>query len=62
MAQQTQPETRSERSTVTLTPSEKAALRLVVAIDETDEVSVLRDQTVAQIMARADAIRAKVGA
>jgi len=53
-------ESRTERASVTLTKSEKESLRLVAMIDETDESSLLRDSTIAQIMARAEEIRARL--
>lgn len=62
MADDTQAEPRSERAAVTLTASEKAALRLVSAVEGTDESTLLRENTVAEIVARADEIRKKVAA
>lgn len=41
-----------------VTKAEKDALRVVAALDETTESELLRDCTMADIMARADEIRA----
>lgn len=57
-----QDEPRSRRATVALTDSEKDAVRLVCAIDETDESNLLRDHTVDWIVGRANQIRKKVAA
>lgn len=53
-------ESRTERAAVTLTKSEKDALRLVSTVERTDESSLLRDFSVADIVARADEIRRKL--
>jgi hypothetical protein len=55
-----QEESRTERGHVTLTPSEKNALRLVSTVDQKDESTLLRDFTVADILERADDIRRKL--
>lgn len=52
-----QQEPQSERAAVQLTPSEKAALKLVSLFDEITESALLRDNTVAQIVDRAADIR-----
>lgn len=57
MATESQPEPQNERAAVTLTKSEKDALRLVSIFDEVSESSLLRDSTVAQIVERAEKIR-----
>lgn len=54
------PESRTERAGVTLTKSEKDSLRLVSSVDETDESTLLRNFTLADILARAAEIRAKL--
>ena len=53
-------ESRTERATVTLTPSEKAAVRLVSTIERTDESTLIRDHTIAAILDRAEEIRRKL--
>ena len=55
-------ESRTERAGVTLTKSEKGALRLVSSVDRTDESSLLRDFTLADILGRADEIRRRLAA
>lgn len=59
-AQEVAPESRTERATITLTPSEKAAIRLVATVDRTDESNLLREQTIADILVRAEEIRRKL--
>jgi hypothetical protein len=53
-------EPRNEKAAVALTKSEKDALRLVATIDGPDESTLLRENLLADIMARADEIRRKV--
>lgn len=59
MATQSQAEPQNERAAVTLTKSEKDALRLVSVFDEVSESALLRDFTVAQVVERADEIRGR---
>ena len=56
------PESRTERASVTLTKSEKDALRIVALFDKSDESSLLREQTVDEIVVRANEIRRKASA
>lgn len=58
MASESQPEPQDQRATLTLTRSEKDDLRLVSVFDEVSESALLRDRTVAEIVERADEIRA----
>lgn len=62
MVVRTQPEPQSERAAVQLTPSEKEDLRLVSFFEKITESALLRDRTVAEIVERAEEIRAKVEA
>lgn len=62
MTTESQAEPRNQRATITLTPSEKDCIRLVSIFDKTDESTLIRDQTIAQIVARADEIRKRVEA
>lgn len=55
-------ESRTERAAVTLTKTEKDALRLVAIVDKTDESTLLRNGTVAEIVTRAEEIRRKMEA
>lgn len=45
---------------MTLTKAEKEALRLVASVDRTDESTLLRDFTVADVTARAEQIRERL--
>lgn len=53
-------ESRTERAGVTLTKTEKDSLRLVSTVDETDESTLLRDFTLADILERAAEIRCRL--
>jgi hypothetical protein len=57
MGSQSQPEAQTERAAVQLTRAEKDALRLVSLMDDITESALLRDRTVAEIVARATVIR-----
>lgn len=57
MAVKSQEESRTERAAVTLTKSEKDSVRLVAAVDETDESSLFRE-ALPPILERAAEIRA----
>jgi hypothetical protein len=60
MATALQPEPQNERASLTLTRSEKDALRLVSTADRVSESNLLRERTVAQIVERADEIRSRL--
>lgn len=53
-------ESRTERAAITLTKSEKDSIRLVSTVDQIDESTLLRDNTVAQVLERANEIRRKL--
>lgn len=52
-----QEESRTVTVSARVTKAEKDALRVVAALDETTESDLLRDCTMAEVMARADEIR-----
>lgn len=54
----TQDEPRNISAGCKVTQSEKAALELVAMVDVTSESNLLRDRTLAQVMERAEEIRA----
>jgi hypothetical protein len=60
MATELQPEPQNERASLTLTRSEKDALRLVSTVDRVSESNLLRERTVAQVVERADEIRSRL--
>lgn len=62
MDESTQAEPRNERATLTMTASEKAALRLLASLNESDESAVLRGFVIGPMMAQADEIRRKLQA